>query len=232
MPTPSHTPTAPPDAVLFDLDGTLTDSAPGLLGCIRYALDQLDIEHPDDETMRSFLGPPLWVIFRDHFGLDDDQVKRAIELYRERYHDTGMFENMVYDGIPETLEALRHENIRMAIATSKPEYSATRILEYFGLAHYFEFIGADDLAGTRASKTKVIAHTLAHTGLDPRTQSTVMVGDRSHDVEGAASHGIPTIGVLWGYGSRDELQTAGARSLVATPADLTRSLSAGSIDYR
>lgn len=221
MPTPANPSPEIPDAVLFDLDGTLTDSAPGLISCIGYALDQMGIEHPDEETMRTFLGPPLWVTFRDHFGLDEAQVVRAIELYRERYHDTGMFENTVYDGIQDTLETLRDANIRMAIATSKPEYSATRILEHFDLAQYFEFIGADDLEGTRASKTKVIAHVLANTGLDPTTQRLTMVGDRRHDVEGAAAHGIDTIGVLWGYGDREELTSAGAHRIVATPADLT-----------
>jgi phosphoglycolate phosphatase len=212
------------EAVLFDLDGTLTDSAPGLVICIRYALDELGIEPPDAGTMRTFLGPPLWVTFRDHFGLDEEQVVRAIELYRERYHDTGMFENTVYDGIRDTLEALRDANIRMAIATSKPEYSATRILEHFDLAQYFEFIGADDLEGSRASKTKVIAHVLANTGLDPIAQRMIMVGDRRHDVEGAASHGIDTIGVLWGYGDHAELANAGARVIVANPVALTAAL--------
>jgi phosphoglycolate phosphatase len=184
----------------------------------------LGIEPPDAETMRTFLGPPLWVTFRDHFGLDEEQVVRAIELYRERYHDTGMFENTVYDGIRDTLEALRDANIRMAIATSKPEYSATRILEHFDLAQYFEFIGADDLEGSRASKTKVIAHVLANTGLDPIAQRMIMVGDRRHDVEGAASHGIDTIGVLWGYGDHAELANAGARVIVANPVALTAAL--------
>jgi phosphoglycolate phosphatase len=212
------------EAVLFDLDGTLTDSAPGLVSCIGYALDELGIEPPDAETMRTFLGPPLWVTFRDHFGLDEEQVVRAIELYRERYHDTGMFENTVYDGIRDTLQALRDANIRMAIATSKPEYSATRILEHFDLAQYFEFIGADDLEGSRASKTKVIAHVLANTGLDPIAQRMIMVGDRRHDVEGAASHGIDTIGVLWGYGDHAELANAGARVIVANPVALTAAL--------
>ncbi len=219
----SSTP-APVEAVLFDLDGTLTDSAPGLVSCIGYALDKMGIEHPDAETMRTFLGPPLWVTFRDHFGLDEEQVVRAIELYRERYHDTGMFENTVYDGIRDTLEALRDANIRMAIATSKPEYSATRILEHFDLAQYFEFIGADDLEGSRASKTKVIAHVLANTGLDPTAQRLIMVGDRRHDVEGAAEHGIDTIGVLWGYGDHAELANAGARVIVAKPVELTAAL--------
>lgn len=224
MPTDPPVRTPAPEAVLFDLDGTLTDSAPGLLNCIRYALDEMGIEHPDDNTMRTFLGPPLWVTFRDHFGLDETGVVRAIELYRARYHDTGMFENTVYDGIPNTLDALREANIRMAIATSKPEYSATRILEHFDLAQYFEFIGADDLEGTRASKAKVIAHVLANTGLDPTTQNLTMVGDRRHDVEGAAAHGIDTIGVLWGYGDHEELTGAGARRIVSTPADLTAAL--------
>ena len=227
MPTPSPAHASDfPDAVLFDLDGTLTDSAPGLLAGIRVALDAMGVEEPDDATMRTFLGPPLWVTFRDHFGMNPADVERTIELYREYYHDAGMFENSVYDGIPEVLDTLRASGVRLAVATSKPEYSAAQILERFDLAPYFEFLGADDLAGTRSAKHLVIAHTLAHTGLDPTAQSLVMVGDRRHDIEGAEVHGIPGVGVLWGYGDREELTRAGAHRIVETPADLTAVLHA------
>lgn len=217
-----------PDAVLFDLDGTLTDAGPGIINCVRYALDSLGVDHPDDATMRTFLGPPLYVTFGEHFGMNDEQVRRAIDLYRERYHDVGMFENEVYAGIPQVLDHLRENNVRLAIATSKPEYSATRILEHFHLACYFEFIGADDLHGSRSSKQAVIAHVLTNTGLDPTSQSLQMVGDRRHDVAGARAHGIATIGVLWGYGDEAELSAAGAACIVREPAELSRALGVGS----
>lgn len=212
------------DAVLFDLDGTLTDAGPGIINCVRYALDSLDIEHPDDATLRTFLGPPLYVTFGEHFGMSEADVASAIELYRERYHDVGMFENEVYPGIPELLQNVQSRGLRMAIATSKPEYSATRILEHFDLSKYFEFIGADDLEGTRSSKQAVIAHVLANTGLDPQQQALLMVGDRRHDVEGARAHGISTVGVLWGYGDEAELNGAGAKALVSNPEELQHAL--------
>lgn len=212
------------DAVLFDLDGTLTDAGPGIINCVRYALDSLGIEHPDDATLRTFLGPPLYVTFGEHFGMSEADVASAIELYRERYHDVGMFENEVYPGIPELLQNVQSRGIRMAIATSKPEYSATRILEHFDLSQYFEFIGADDLEGTRSSKQAVITHVLANTALDPQQQALLMVGDRRHDVEGARAHGISTVGVLWGYGDEVELSGAGAKALVSNPEELQHAL--------
>lgn len=208
------------DVVLFDLDGTLTDAAPGIINCIAYALDDMGIEHPDAATMRTFLGPPLAVTFGEHFGMNEEQIRAAIDTYRERYHDVGLFENEVYDGIPALLAGLREQDITLAVATSKPTYSATRILEHFELAEYFTFIGGAELDGSRDSKALVIEHVLATTGVHPKTQSMRMVGDRRHDVEGARSHGIDTIGVLWGYGDVEELTTAGAISLAATPTEL------------
>ena len=211
------------DVVLLDLDGTLTDSAPGIVNCIRYALDDMGIAHPDDATIRTFLGPPLAATFSQHFAMTDEQVAHAIEKYRERYHDVGLFENAVYDGVPELLDALLEAGLTIAVATSKPTYSATRILEHYGLAERFAFIGGSDLEGQRHDKAAVIEHTLHELGLAgqlPMGSRIVMVGDRSHDVHGAHAHGIGTIGVLWGYGSAGELTSAGAVQLVETPADL------------
>ena len=214
---------ATPDVLLLDLDGTLTDAAPGILNCIRYALDSMGVEQPDDDAMRTFLGPPLVPTFRDHFGMSAADVDTAIALYRERYHDVGLFENEVYDGIPDLLAILDQRGLTLAVATSKPTYSATRILEHFDLAQYLAFIGGSDLEGIRHDKAAVIAHTLAELALLgrlPDGASIIMVGDREHDVYGARAHGIDTIGVLWGYGDADELQGAGAVSLAATPDEL------------
>ena len=170
--------------ILFDLDGTLTDAGPGILNCIEYALTDQGIELPERSDMRTFLGPPLAVTFREHFNMSDAQITQAIDKYRERYHDLGMFENSVYDGVPELLQSLQASGIRMATATSKPEYSATRILQHFELDQYFEFIGASSLDGSRDSKSSVIHHTLTTTGAHPTTNSMIMVGDRHHDVDG------------------------------------------------
>ena len=208
--------------MLFDLDGTLTDSAPGIVNCVRYALDDMGIEHPDDATMRTFLGPPLAVTFGQHFGMTPGQIAYAVEKYRERYHDVGLFENDVYDGIPEMLERLDGV-ATLAVATSKPTYSATRILEHFNLAQHFAFIGGSDLEGVRHDKAAVIAHTLDELGRAGHVSadaSVIMVGDREHDVHGALAHGIATIGVLWGYGDEAELRGAGAVALAADPPAL------------
>lgn len=211
------------DVVLFDLDGTLTDAAPGIVNCIRYALDAMGVPHPDDATMRTFLGPPLADTFGLRLGMGDDQVAQAIALYRERYHDVGLYENAVYDGIPQVLDHLLDTGLTLAVATSKPTYSATRILEHFALASRFAFIGGSDLAGVRHDKAAVIAHTLEELrGMDrlPPGARLVMVGDREHDVHGARAHGIGTIGVLWGYGDASELRSAGALGLVDSPSHL------------
>ncbi len=207
--------------VLFDLDGTITDSAPGIIACIRYALDDMDLAGPDDETMRSFLGPPLVDTFINHFGVTAAQSKQMIAKYRERYHDVGEYENSVYPGLPEILADLCAQGATVATATSKPTASATRILTHFKLDGYFTFIGGAEMHGARQHKADVIAHTLEELGIaDPTSSKIHMVGDRSHDVLGAKQFGIATIGVLWGYGSHAELAEAGAIAIVDDPARL------------
>lgn len=211
------------DVILFDLDGTLTDSAPGIVNCLRYALDDLGIAHPDDATMRSHLGPPLVVTFREHYGLEAADIDRAIAKYRERYHDVGLFENTVFDGIPGLLAALDETAATLAVSTSKPTPSATRILRHFDLEGHFAFIGGAELHGPRQHKADVIAHTLealADRGRWGAADAVVMVGDRQHDIRGALDHGIPGIGVLWGYGDEAELVGAGAVQVVDQPEAL------------
>lgn len=208
------------DLILFDLDGTLTDSGPGILNCLEYALQDQGIQVPEREEMRKLLGPPLVVTFRDAFGMNEEQVLQAIDKYRERYHDVGLFENSVYEGVPELLAELQGAGLRLATATSKPEYSATRILQHFELDQYFDFIGAAALDGSRDSKNLVIAHTLQNTNTHPSSHNIIMIGDRHHDVIGAKEHGIDTIGVLWGYGDADELQSAGVIDIAKNPAEL------------
>jgi len=209
------TSTTPPDIVLFDLDGTLTDAAPGIVNGMRIVFERFDIEQPDEATMRSYLGPPLAVTWREFYDFTNDQITEALAIYREYYHDVGMFENEVFDGIPELLEHLNNDGITLATATSKPDFSATRIIEHFGLREHFTFIGAANLEGTRDSKALVIEHTLDQLNATANSHSIVMVGDRHHDVHGAKEHGINTIGVLWGYGDSDELTEAGAIVLVS-----------------
>jgi phosphoglycolate phosphatase len=211
---------SPPDIVLFDLDGTLTDAAPGIVNGMRIVFDRFDIEQPDDATMRTYLGPPLAVTWREFYDFTDEQIVEALAIYREYYHDVGMFENEVFDGIPTLLQQLNDDDITLATATSKPDFSATRIIEHFGLHDHFTFIGAANLEGTRDSKALVIEHTLEQLKATAQSHSILMVGDRHHDVRGAKEHGIDTIGVLWGYGDADELTTAGAISLVQSTVEL------------
>ncbi len=206
--------------ILFDLDGTLTDSGPGILNCLEYALEDQRIPIPERDQMRTYLGPPLVDTFRDVFGMNNQQIAQAIDKYRERYHDIGLFENSVYEGVPELLAELQAAGIRMATATSKPEYSATRILQHFELDQYFEFIGAAALDGTRDSKSLVIKHTLENTNTSPTSHNMIMIGDRRHDVHGAREHGIDTIGVLWGYGDAIELEDAGVTDLATNTENL------------
>ncbi|MED5528661.1 MAG: HAD hydrolase-like protein, partial [Actinomycetota bacterium] len=209
----------PVDIVLIDLDGTISDSSPGMLTGFRKVFDRFDMEQPSDESIRRHFGPPLAVTWREVYGMTDEQIVVGLEVYREYYHDVGMFENNLYDGVPELIKDLHAEGVTLSTATSKPEFSASRIIEHFGLRQYFTFIGAADLAGTRDDKSAVIAHTLENLQATSQTHSIVMMGDRRHDVEGARENGIDTIGVLWGYGSAEELSTAGAIALAERPYD-------------
>lgn len=208
-----------PDIVLFDLDGTLTDAAPGIVNGMRIVFDHFGIEQPDETTMRTHLGPPLAVTWREHYNFTEEQITQALVVYREYYHEVGMFENEVFDGIPALLTALNDNDITLATATSKPDFSATRIIEHFGLRDHFAFIGAANLEGTRDSKALVVGHTLEQLNANSTTHRILMVGDRHHDVHGAREHGIDTVGVLWGYGDADELTEAGVLTMVKTPAE-------------
>lgn len=210
------------DTVLFDLDGTLSDSSPGILKCLKAAFDELGLPWLDEPTARSLLGPPFWHTLPPLVG--QDRVEEAIAAYRRHYVDGAeMLDTSVYDGIPEGLKALSDKGIRLAVATSKPEQHAIEILEHLGLAGYFETIGGDTLDGQRDSKALVIGAVLDRLG-DPDRAGILMVGDRSQDVLGAAAHGLRCAGALWGYGSVEELTEAGAATLFQRPVDLVEQL--------
>ncbi len=210
-------------AVCFDLDGTLTDPKEGIIGCIRYALEKLGAPQPDsDDDLTWCIGPPLLGSFEHLVG---DKAPEALALYRERFGDVGLFENAVYPGIREVLEELAGQGRRLFVATSKPTVYAVRILEHFELHDFFEHIYGSELDGTRADKTELLAWVLAQSEL--QASSAVMIGDRRHDVIGARNNGIDAIGVLYGYGSSDELSEAGARVLCETPRDLPAQLAMG-----
>ncbi|MBN0039092.1 HAD hydrolase-like protein [Cellulosimicrobium cellulans] len=208
------------DLVLLDLDGTLTDSAPGILASVRHAYGVLGLPVPAEPLLRGFVGPPLGESFTAH-GVPVDLVADAVAAYRDVYAAGKLLDNAVYPGIPECLTALRGAGLRLAVATSKPEPMARRIVEHFGLGAHLDR-GLDDvfgatLDGSRSTKGDVVAHALASLGAPRRA---VMVGDREHDVLGAAAHQIPCVGVAWGYARPGELAAAGATVVVGTPAEL------------
>lgn len=195
--------------ILFDLDGTLTDSSEGITNAVVYALEYYGI-HEDKKHLKKFIGPPLRDSFQEYYGFSTQRAAEAVEKYREYYNAGGMFENQVYPGIPRLLHRLNGAGKTLIVATSKPEGMAREILEHFGLASCFYDIQGADLEGTREKKEDVIRYVLEKQGITD-TEDVVMVGDRRHDVEGAAAFGIPCIGVLYGFGSRKELERAKAR---------------------
>jgi len=188
-----------PQLVIFDLDGTLTDSAQGIVSSFRHALGEVGAEVPDGDLAGRIVGPPMHYTLRA-MGLGGD-ADAAIAAYRADYSTRGWALNSLFDGIPQLLADLRAAGVRLAVATSKPEPTARRVLAHFGLDEYFEVIAGASLDGVRATKRDVMAHALAQ--LEPLPERVVMVGDRAHDVEGAAAHGIETVVVGWGYGQAD-----------------------------
>ena len=204
--------------VFFDLDGTLTDSGPGITASVAYALEKLGTEPPARETLRCFIGPPLLQSFARFCGFDEAKCREAVRLYREYFTAGGMFENSVYPGIPEALAELRAAGFRLAVATSKPELFSREIVAHFGLAGCFEAVCGAAMDETRTEKADVLRYALDTLGV--KAEESLMVGDREHDVLGAKALGMPCVGVLWGYGSREELTAAGAAVLAETPAEL------------
>lgn len=200
----------PAPLVLLDLDGTLTDSYPGIAASARVAFTALGLPVPDDAALRRFVGPPLPASFA-LFGLPPERVPAAVAAYRGYFREHGMWENRVYDGVPEQLAALRSAGLRLAVATSKPEVFAVPICERFGLTPYLDGVfGAplDDVPSTKADVVGAALAALAPVG------AALMVGDREHDAVGAAAHGLPCLGVAWGYAQEHELEDAGVVGVV------------------
>ena len=203
-------------AILFDLDGTLTNNGEGIINCASLALEHYGIPVPSREEMRVFVGPPLHDTFVK-FGVPEEEADKAVEIYRSRYIPVGMFENEVYPGIREMLEKLHEQGHRLYVATSKPEWMAVKILEHFDLAGYFTRICGASMDTSRSSKSAVIAYLLQQCG---DVAEAIMVGDTAYDVIGAKAHGIPTIGVSWGFGTEQDMNNAGATAIAATASEL------------
>ena len=208
--------------ILFDLDGTLTDSGEGIINCAVMTLEHYGCPIPDREELRSFVGPPLHETFIK-YGIPADQTDEAIRIYRSRYVPIGAYENTPYPGIRELLENLKTQGHTLYVATSKPEAMSVKILEHFGMAHYFDRICGASLDSSRSNKEDVIAYLLELSG---RAENIVMVGDTKFDVIGAKAHGIPTIGVTWGYGKEEDMVNAGAAAIARTMEQLLELLNA------
>lgn len=206
--------------ILFDLDGTLTDSAEGIINSLNHALNKLGIESKSKEELSVFIGPPLVDMMMKVYGFSKEMAEQGLLHYREYFREKGIFENSVYDGVVQMLADLQKVGYKLVLATSKPEVFAKRILEHFDLDKYFYFVGGSDLEGKRASKSAVIGYALENLGID-NPEKCIMVGDREQDVFGAAKFSIDTVGVLYGYGSRAELEGAGAKYIVETAAALS-----------
>ncbi len=209
-------------SVLFDLDGTLTDSGEGIINCVIPALEHFGLPVPSREALRVFVGPPLQDSFIQH-GVPADKAEEAVAVYRSRYIPIGMFENTPYPGIRELLEALTAGGHKLYIATSKPEGMSREILDHFDLSKYFTMICGASMDFSRNTKEAVIAYLLKQSG---ESENMVMVGDTKFDILGAKHHGIPAIGVSWGYGKVEDMVAAGAEAIADTPRQLLELLEA------
>ena len=209
------------DYLLFDLDGTLTDPGEGITNSVAYALRKQGIEVTDKKELYCFIGPPLSESFSRFYGFSMEESLKCVEYYREYYRDRGIFENLLYYGIPELLADLRAQGKTILLATSKPELFAKQILEYFDLTRYFDHICGASMDESRNKKAAVIEYALETAKIKDRTRA-VMIGDREQDINGAGLNGLDSIGVLFGYGDRPELEGAGATYIAESVEDIKK----------
>lgn len=207
--------------VMFDLDGTLTDPGEGITNSVAYSLNKFGITVADKTMLYKFIGPPLTDSFEQFYGFSKEKAALAVARYREYYKDKGIFENILYPDIPKLLAQLKKNGKQILVATSKPKIFAERILKHFDIYNYFDYTAGADLEGKLQNKDDVIADALKKCGIN-NAADTVMVGDRKFDVLGAAKFDINCIGVLYGYGSRTELEQAGAKFIAETPLDILK----------
>lgn len=204
--------------ILFDLDGTLTESAPGIINSVKHVYKNYGLELPPDGELEAFVGPPLIESFMKFAGMSEDRAREAVDVYREYFSERGLFENAVYDGIPELLSALRDSGHILSVATSKPEVFCIRILEHFDLKKYFSVIKGIPLDGEDMTKAEVIAEALKELGAEP--DEAVMIGDRGYDALGAKENALSCVGVLYGYGTRKELEDSGVKAICQTVREI------------
>ena len=206
--------------ILFDLDGTLIDSGEGIINALKYALQKFGIVEQDMNVLESFIGPPLKQRFKECYNFSNEECTKAVAYFREYYVPKGVFENRVYEGIPEVLKSLKARGKKIMVATSKPEELAHKILGQRGLRDYFDFIGGSLIDETRATKSEVLQYILEANNLLEDTSKTIMIGDTKYDIIGAKHFNLATIAVTYGYGSKEEMVNAGADYVVESATEL------------
>lgn len=207
-------------AILFDLDGTLTESGEGITKSVQYALEKMGRPQPDLSSLLVFVGPPLLEQFMKYADLTEEEGRKAVEYYRERYSVTGIYENKPYPYVREMLEELRRKGYLLAVASSKPEHFVRKILDYFQLTEYFQEIVGSEMNGTRTRKSQVIEEALKRMKMEDQREKVLMVGDKEHDVLGAREAGLECVAVSYGYGTMEELTAARPLQIVNSPKEL------------
>lgn len=207
------------DYAIFDLDGTLTDSSPGIINSIKYALNKMGIEENDEKKLTNFVGPSLKSTFENHYFPVEKDYKQAIKYYREYFSTTGIFENSLYDDVNELLSILKGNDITIALATAKPTYFAKIILNHFDITSYFDVLVGSHLSGQRTDKKEIILEVKDQLGL-PKGEQCVMIGDREYDIIGGKHHKMNTIGVKYGYAKENELKKANPDHIITNPLQI------------
>lgn len=207
-------------AILFDLDGTLTESGEGITKSVQYALEKLGRPEPDLNKLMVFVGPPLMEQFMLYAGFDEETARQAVTLYRERYSVTGIYENRPYPGVEDMLKELRGKGYILAVSSSKPEHFVNKVLEHFNLTHYFHEIVGSEMNGTRTKKGDVIEETLRRLNMQNHRDQVLMVGDKEHDVLGAREAGLECVAVSYGYGTMEELEGSKPLKIVESVDEL------------
>lgn len=207
-------------AIFFDLDGTLTESGEGITKSVQYALEKIGKPEEDLEKLKVFVGPPLMEQFMKYAGVDEATGRKAVEFYRERYEVKGIYENHPYESVEEMLQELKRKGYILAVASSKPEYYVTQILDYFKLSSYFDVAVGSEMNGARTSKSEVIEEALKRINMSDKRNEVLMVGDKEHDVLGARAAGLDCVAVAYGYGTQEELTEANPLKIVDSVDEL------------
>ena len=208
------------DAVLLDFDGTIADTGEGIFSSVRYAIKSMGFDPLPEEVIHTFIGPPVFSSFKRALNLSDEDSAKAVEKYRERYVESGIYQLKIYDGILQLMEDMKKSGIKLAIASSKPENFIVKILDFLKMDNFFDYISAPESDKAPESKTALVERAVSHSGVEK--SRAVMIGDRYFDIDGAKGAGIDSIGVTFGFGNKDELQNAGATYIAENTDDIRR----------